>query len=389
MIARDDRDKLTLVTGFWPPKNEVIRRSDVYVRLFEELVRHVDGTLPIVACVDPRVEVQTRAAVERSGVASSRVIVRPTPFDSLHFAQDTERFTDLQPATNAFVHQSAIDYAIVMWSKPATVHAIATENPFRSNHFGWIDFGIPHVSELRDVDWFEVSAESTSTDKVRICERLATPRNEAEDPYFFYCTNSARTCGGFFTGTKDSLAELVDVFDVEVARMIETGTYCVDEQIIAAATALYPDLFECWYADYFGLLRNVRYIERDVDIVLGNLQHCRNEELWPNGTRIAKKLLTSAVNRRLRLEPEECLHLLDDGLACAIHDDRDLADTLAKTIMSLFHYSRLGRGMMKGLWRRSIQESLRPLDLNFSQKSPWSWEEFTSRPELRAWLSCF
>lgn len=384
---REPADKLTLVTGFWPPKNEVIRRSDVYVRLFEELLRHIDGTVPIVACIDPRIQEQTRKAIERAGVSPDRVSIQPTPFDSLHFARETERFSNLQPAGNAFVHH-AIDYAIMIWSKPKIVHAIALSNPFQSSHFGWIDFGIPHVSELRDVNWSDIVEESTKTDLIRICERMASPRREAEDPYYFYSTNSARACGGFFTGSEESLGELVDVFDEEVARMIETGTYCLEEQVIAAATALYPELFECWYADYFGLLRNVRYIERDVGIVQGNLRHCRDEELWENGAKIARKMFDSAVVRRLRLEPQECLHLLDDGLACAIHADRDLANVFARTLISLFHYSRLGRGMVRGLWRKSIQENLKRLDLNLSEK-PWSWEEFTSRPDFSAWLSCF
>lgn len=388
MTAATSKDRLTLVTGFWPPRNEVIRRSDVYVRLFEELVRHVDGAVPIVACVDPRVEEQTKAAIVRAGAPPDRVIVQPTPFDSLHFAKEPERFASLQPASNAFVHQSAIDYAIVMWSKPKTVHEVAIQNPFQSSHLGWIDFGIAHVSELRDVNWSDVAQQSSGTDLVRICERMASPRREAEDPYYFYSTNSGRTCGGFFTGSEESLGELAAVFDEEVARMIETGTYCVDEQIIAAATALYPELFECWYADYFGLLRNVRYIERDVGIVQANLRHCRDEGLYENGSRIARKLLESASVRRLRLEPQECLALLDDGLACAIHADRDLADTLARTLISLFHFSRLGRGMIRGLWRKSIQESLQRLDLKLNDK-PWSWDEFTSRPDFAAWLSCF
>ena len=389
--TRDSRP-LTLVTGFWPPRNEVIRKTDVYVRLFDELLRHINGALPLAVLADPRVSARLRLVIERAineGYAQeSNVILRELPFEELHFAHGRERFDELEPCANSFGQQTTIDYAIVMWSKPALVAAIAEEDPFESTHFGWIDLGIAHVAELRDVDWAAIAREACSTDRVRICERYASTAAEAEDPYYFYSTNSSRNCGGFFTGTEKAISELAEMFDVEVARMTDTGSYVVDEQILAAASALHPSRFDKWYGDYFGLLRNACYIERDVSLVLTNLHHCREEELWNDGVAITEKLLASAKDRRLRLEPEECLKLLDDGLACAIENDRELALSLARTIVSLYHHSRLGRGMMKGMWRKSIRENLLRLELDFKDR-PWTWEEFTARPDLHTWLSCF
>ena len=376
---------LTLVTGFWPQKHELVRTADVYTKLFEELVVHVDNTLPIVCCPDPRIEEGVRRIAEKH--PESRIEIRPLPFEELHFAQGRERFAGLEPATNSFSLRDTIEYAIIVWSKAATVRTIAQENPFGSTHFAWIDYGIAHVAELLDVDWKQIEMFSTTTDKLRIAERMATAPREIVDPWYFYSTNSARVCGGLITGTAARFDELTALFDDEIKRMIPTGTYALEEQVLAAVTALKPDMVERWYTDYYGVLTNVAMLRRDVDTVIANLKHCHVDGLYAIGADIARFILRSG-EAYFHLLPEQCFHLLDAGMACALHDDPELAKDLGKTTVSLYHYSRVGRGMMKGTWRKSIQTSLHALGLDFPQK-PWTWEEFTTRPDFRVWMSCF
>lgn len=377
-------DSLTLVTGYWPQKHELVRSGQVYVRLFEELLVHLDGRLPVVVRADPSVEDGCRALAARW---PDRVIVDPLPYESLKYPAQRARFEQLSPAGNSFMLRDTLEYSMLVWSKFDVVLGAAHTNPFNTSHFGWIDFGIPHVSTLQGVDWNEVEAESTRSDRIRICERMATSPSEVEEPFYFYSTNSARIAGGFLTGTREGLEQLVELFDGEIARMEKTGTYVLEEQILAAATALKPDLFEKWYANYMSVLTNVRHIKYDAGFVIENLRNCRDQELWENGRDIAEVLLSSA-NAYHHLLPEECFHLLDCGLQCALRTDADLAERLAKTALSLFHYSRVGRGMMKGTWRKSIQESLAHYNLDFSKK-PWTWEEFAAQPDFRVWLVCF
>ena len=373
---------LTLVTGYWPQKHDHIRTAAVYVRLFDELVRHIDGRIPIVVRPDPSIESETREVAARW---PGSVLVRPLPVEEL--AYDRARYADLHPAQNCQPIRDTIEYATLVWSKPATVLSVAEENPFKSSHFGWIDFGIPHVAELLDVDWDAVEKACTATPKIRLCERMATAPEEVEDPYYFYSANSARMCGGLITGAKESIAELSEIFETEIARMAETGTYALEEQVLAAATALRPDLFDTWYGCYYGVLTNVTQARRDIPIILSNLRHCSGAELWGKGCHVARYLLRSC-ERYLHLLPEQCFDLLDAGLACAIRHDRELALHLGKTVLGLYHYSRVGRGMMRGAWRKSLQESLKEIGLDFSMK-PWSWEEFSRQPDFRVWLSCF
>ena len=385
---------LALVTGFWPQKREVVRTSIVYVRLFEELVAHIGDSLPIVCCADPRLEPAIREALERHPEA--RVTVHPIPLEDLRYVRERERFRDLEPATSSNPLRDTIEYAMIVWSKidvvrqvAAAAAELATAHPDSDppSHLGWIDFGLPHVVELMDVDWGEVEAESIRTDAIRVCERYATTARETEDPWHFYSSNSARICGGFMTAPSSRWDVLAQLFEAEIARMVPTGSFALEEQVLAALAANHPDLFERWYADYFGMMRNVRHIRRDVDVVLQNLRRCREEGLYSEGSRITRLFLDSGASH-LRLEPEQCFHLLDDGLACAVRADPELAGIMGNTTLGLLHHSRVGRGMIRGLWRRSLQESLRALNLDFPDK-PWSWSEFTSRPEFRTWMSCF
>lgn len=372
---------LTLVTGFWPQEKQNIRTSTVYVRLFEELIMHIDGAMPIVCCADPSLE----EAIAKVIAPHSNVALKPIATEDLRYVRQRERFKELVPAGSSNPLHS-IDYAMIVWSKLDVVNRVAHE--VDTSHVGWIDFGMPHVVELMDVDWDEVVTESIRTNRVRLCERYATSPAEVADPWYFYSNNSARIAGGFLTGEKKTWNDFTNHFDEEIERMVPTGTYTLEEQMLAALTAQRPDMFERWFADYFGMLKNIRHVRRDVETVLTNLHHCRADNIPFNGTSIVRMLLDSGASH-LRLEPEQCFHLLDDGLACAVAaGDEDLADTLAKSALSLFHYSRLGRGMMRGTWRKSLMDNMKTRGLDFSDK-PWSWEEATSRPEFPIWMSCF
>ena len=376
---------LTLVTGFWLQRHELVRTATVYVRLFEELVTHVDGAMPIVCYIDPRIEADVRAIAARHPAA--RVTVKAMPFEELRFAEDHARFDDLQPANQSFTLRDTIEYAIIVWSKAATVARAIAEDPSPTSHYAWIDFGIAHVSELLDVSWPEIETVSVATDNLRFGERRATALKEVEDPWYFYSTNSARVCGGFITGARERWPELSALFDVEIARMIPTGTYALEEQVLAAASVLQIDTIDRWYADYYGLLSNAVTCRRDTELVVENLKTCRDTGLHDSGADIARYLLESG-RAGLHLMPEQCLHLIDAGLVCALWSDEDVARMLASSVLSLYHYSRVGRGMMKGEWRKSIQRSLGELKLDFKDK-PWTWEEFTTHPYFRVWLSCF
>lgn len=373
---------LTLVTGFWPQKNQNVRTSAVYVRLFEELITHIDGVVPIICCADPSLG----DAIGKVIRPHPNVELKPIPTEDLRYVKQRTRFDELVPAGSSNPLRDTIDYATIVWSKLDVVDQVAQD--VDTSHVGWIDFGLPHVVELMDVNWDEVVTESIRTDRVRLCERYATSPTEVVDPWYFYSNNSARIAGGLMTGSKKTWSDFTAHFNDEIDRMVPTGTYALEEQVLAALTAQRPDMFERWFADYHGMLKNVRHVRRDVETVLTNLQHCRADGIPSSGASIVRVLLDSGASH-LRLEPEQCFHMLDDGLACAIAaGDDDLADLLGKTSLSLFHYSRLGRGMMRGTWRRSLMENLKARGLNFSDK-PWTWEEATSRPEFPIWMSCF
>ena len=380
---------LTLVTGFWSPKaldRPTVRSEAIYLHLFSELVRRVN--FPMIVLIEPRLEEAVTAIVEKEKQKRPNVKVRPTPLADVPYVTDREeRFGALVPPHNVVREKDTIGFSRLTWAKPELVRRVAEEDPFGTTHFGWIDFGVAHVAEIgARVNWSDVEAESTSTDKVRICERMATAKSETDDAGYFYAYNSARVCGGFFTGTAESLRRLATVFDAELERMAEAWRFVLEEQVLAALTARHPDLFELWYADYFGLFTNVKTVQRDVATVLANLAHSRKFELWENGRSITRQLLDAMIRGGLRLEPDECVELIDDGLACARHKDLPLAKRLALIISALGKYSGTMHSMLRT--RRDRTRSIEATLTSLEQHVPWTWEEFIAQPDAHAWLSC-
>jgi hypothetical protein len=169
--------------------------------------------------------------------------------------------------------------------------------------------------------------------------------------------------------------------------MIVTGRYVLEEQIFAALSARYPEVFDRWYGDYWGMLENYTGIRRDVGCVLDDLEHCRSVPAHEAGTKIVRALLDAMDRRLVRLRADETARFLFEGLICAYYTDRELAEKLADVTVSLLRYAPEAMEAMFSRYGDQVRQNLAFLDRRLGEPRV-TWEELVSSPGFHMWLSC-
>lgn len=377
--------RLTCVTGFWGPealeRDPERRPAEVYLRLFAEL--HGQVPWPMIVWVDPSWADAVAAIVARGAPAERRVIARA--FDELPYARERSALETLRPFDNHDPRKDTIGFSVVMWAKPDLLaDAIDLGGP-AIERWAWIDFGIAHVADLGAVDWRAIEAQAP--ERVRLCTMRATAPEEIENLAEFYRGNRGKVAGGFFTGSAGAMQGFRARFHAELGRMRATGRRVHDEQILATLLAREPGAYECWYADYAGILTNYVGIRRDAPTILDGLAYCRDRRLWTIGTDVFKRLMEAMQAQHVLLTPAQTARLLHEAFICAYYAERPLAERLGRLVASLYHHG--GNEFRRTLdgWAPLVAQNLRYVDLDLGRPA-WTLAELLAQPDLMAWRIC-
>jgi hypothetical protein len=134
-------------------------------------------------------------------------------------------------------------YRVCVWEKFECLKQAMTANPFKSTHFGWIDFGVSYRTT-----WPTNMNQIVNSynDKVKIS--LLSPMGEQD----VYRLQKARVDAGFFTGCLKNMFQLVERFEKELQRVLVYETRApMEETIMYELVNLYPkDFLISWSMIY-------------------------------------------------------------------------------------------------------------------------------------------
>lgn len=262
----------TLVTGFWDLSSRGCgsHRSAQEYLVHSEYVLSLD--INLVVFIDPtfREFVSTK---RQNQLDKTRII--EMSFDQLPYASllpDVKEIRD-ECVKGGSYNKHTPDYLVVIWSKMPLLSQVCRDNPFKSTHFGWIDFGIRHVAMLPIDDIY-----SSSCDIIRIGQ---VGYFGAEDVDINKLSRDALDKGdtvavtsiaaGIFMGSRYHMMLLNYLFDEELDFLLDKR-WAFNEQFIFARLILrYPDFFSIYFAQYSTLLLNHRYLRGAKDHVVAIL----------------------------------------------------------------------------------------------------------------------
>jgi mannosyltransferase OCH1-like enzyme len=212
------------------------------------------------------------------------------PFEETYYYKHLHKLTDLQNKFNILNghkdHETPM-YIILNNNKFYFMEKAIELNPFNSNHFIWIDFGINHVAKNTEKinEWiFRIP------DKIK--QLCINPYIEDIDNKIMFQNIYHHMAGGLFSGSKDNLLKYCNLFKQKTEQIYLENWYQIDEAVMTMVQRENPDLFNLYYGDYTGIISNYLSPIHNIDLILRGSQKCIDN----NKTKIAFDILCYCNN---------------------------------------------------------------------------------------------
>lgn len=185
-----------------------------------------------------------------------KTVIICQPLEETYFWKFKNDITNLQKSftiSNINIVKDTPLYIILTYDKFHFIEESIRLNPFNTDKFLWLDFGITHVAQNSHLihSWID-----KISDKVRLLE--IAPYNTNKDPkdYFRYIYHNH--AAGLISGSKSYMINFIDIFKNILCDIISNDWYQLDEAIMTMVINKYPQLCEVYYGDYQDIISNYK-----------------------------------------------------------------------------------------------------------------------------------
>lgn len=145
-------------------------------------------------------------------------------------------------------------YNVVCFEKAEFLHKVACKNPFNSNRFCWIDFGI-HEHMLHDNKLSKKLFNFELPENISLCCRRM-PSEEDKDIQVFFKSNSNRLCATIISGGARHLFYFKIKCEEIILSALEKGIIDCEQSIYTIVYLNNPKLFRLYYGDWDEIITN-------------------------------------------------------------------------------------------------------------------------------------
>jgi len=173
-------------------------------------------------------------------------------------------------------------YIILNNNKFYFIEKAIEKNPFGSDQFVWMDFGINHVAKDTDKihDW--ITCVPNKIKQLCINPYVENVKHKVMFEYIYH-----HMAGGLFSGSKDNLLKYSKLFKEKTEQIYSENWYQIDEAVMTMVHRENPDLFNLYYGDYQGIVSNYNSPIHNIDLILRGSQKC----IDVNNTKLAFDIL--------------------------------------------------------------------------------------------------
>lgn len=227
-------EMVTLVTQLFDLQKleQIPRRSiDIYKKEGENLLK---VQLPLVIYCQQDLIGWIWTKRKEYGLESKTKIIAQEP-ESFH------RLARIRRDYKGFDSRQTPLYVGLNWNKITCLEATSITNPFKSDYFIWIDFGLTHVMNFYKIRPLEELVQFLPQYPDKIHCTLGHPHSEAQVELY-----NGGIAGGCFGGSQKAVLQLCDLFWIEVETAIASGYIRLEEPYLGKLAWHYPELFKVW-----------------------------------------------------------------------------------------------------------------------------------------------
>lgn len=152
------------------------------------------------------------------------------------------------------------EYYLLTWSKFDMMKQCMAENPFKSSHFVWIDYGLGHVNvadNFKRLSEFEDLLQNNPDkfSKFRICKYWTSWYPLCVDFINTVSIVWSQTPGGLWMTTPNNFSKMYKMFLDHGNMALRYGKVCLEEDILTFLRNRYPDDFDLFYGTYDTLIQ--------------------------------------------------------------------------------------------------------------------------------------
>ena len=172
----------------------------------------------------------------------------PIRQDSLELYAYKDQLTQFKVTTDA-PHKDTMEYILLMCSKTEFVRKAMEVNPFQTDPFVWVDFGIRHIFQDEATFVHGIQQLHYSGDQVRIGS-IWNPAVQV-DPSHMYTRIAWYFAGGVFGGKQSALLELDTLVKQKCIELIQQSHHLMWEVNVWWLIYLeHPTLFSLYTCDH-------------------------------------------------------------------------------------------------------------------------------------------
>lgn len=258
----------TIVSGYYN-----LQRDDQYYspgqgRTHQQYIEHgkslLSIKLPIIIFCSPE-DKEVIIKIRSEVCPKFPISVIDIPFDKLLKYKHYNKMLDLKGRK---VHDKySAGYYLIVHSKVDFMLRSIQENPFNSNFYIWIDFGIRHVTEI-PVD-IEQRINRLQNINLRLDLLNFIPNDIKEGDIIKFCSDSSSyVAGGCFMGKPEHLKFFCEKVNSYFDYIMENDYICLEEKLFSLFISNYKDKVSPYIARFTSILDNIETLTKDSDLYL-------------------------------------------------------------------------------------------------------------------------
>ena len=302
---------LTLVTAFYDLNKLEKRPSDKTKENYMLWAEYLFGlNVNMVYFVSAEDYLYVWSKRKDYGLLDKTFIVKKEFSELLFYNERHEirQYKEERPIQNSMEDKDSEHYILLTWNKIFFVEETMNMNPFKTNYFGWIDFGIYNVVKDNMPSNIIQTFEQDSSG-VRILQLRNVLEEEVNDLYVFTSEFRWKLAGGLFTGDTESMREFITLFKKYLFKLLSMRIFAHEETIFSLTYFYNKHLFKTYYGDYRHILSNYRKITEPNQLIFDNMVTSRLGFDYENALLIAETLY------------EDCLSKLDVVKRLKVYDE--------------------------------------------------------------------
>ena len=343
--------EITWVTCLFDIRSkENMTKKVPYVKLSDEYLIYGEFTMaldvPLIIYIDKKYEAY---CIEKRKDKMNKTQIITMDFEDLPYYSYFDDIKKIHSNINNPSQKDTILYVILTWSKFSLLKRSMKNNPFNSDYFGWVDFGLIHVYAHHILKQYIAKTESIQLfksmaveynkvfnikyDKLHILNVLPCVVN-GDAEYTHHNTDdsiiNSMACG-FFTGHKNIISIIIDLFERYSEKYMVKKCYILEEKILTHIYIDIPELFDVYHGYYSGILANSIQFTYDLSFLTSHLIHFRKQNNWNKNIEICEPIFESFKNNHFENENQiYCSKFLDEYYLACFYTDKNKALEVAK-----------------------------------------------------------